>query len=263
MEMVKIDLDGKIALVTGAGGGIPGGVARRYGNAGARVYLTDVSQQKLEAAADSLRKDGVDLVEKILDVTDETAVKSVIGEIIEKEGKLDILCNGAGILYSKPYMKTTRDEFVRTLDINLVGMHNCCQAALVHMIEKRYGKIVNICSASTRMGSPVISHYSASKFGTMGLTQSIALAVAEYGVNVNGICPGLVRTEIFDILFKDRAEKAGRTMDEQAEFVASTIPLKRLQTPEDIGNAALFLSSELAFNITGQCLNVCGAMRLN
>ncbi|NLW78654.1 MAG: SDR family oxidoreductase [Ruminococcaceae bacterium] len=261
--MVGIDFTGKIALVTGGGGGIPGGVARRYADAGAKVYLTDVSPEKLEAAAAKMRADGLEVITEKMDVTDEAEVIGVIDGIVQKEGRLDILLNGAGILYAKPYMETTREEFERTLDINLVGMHTCTQAALKHMIPRRYGKIVNICSASTRMGSPIIAHYSSSKFGTMGLTQSVALAVAEHSINVNGICPGLVRTDIFDILYADRAKKAGKTMDEYAEVVAQGIPMKRLQSAEDIGNAALFLASDLAFNISGQCLNVCGAMRMN
>lgn len=261
--MITIDLNGKNVLITGGGGGIAAGIARQYALAGADVYITDISEEKLSSTASALQKDGLSIKTRQMDVTDEENVCSVIDQIVKDDGKLDILVNGAGIMYQKPYMETTTQELLRTLNINLVGMDICCRAALKDMIQKRSGKIINICSAASRLGVANLAHYSESKFGAMGLTQAVALAVAEYGINVNGLCPGFVKTELFDIFYRDEAEKNHKKIEDYIEVTAQNIPLHRLQTPEDVGNAAVFLSSDMAVNITGQLLNVCGGMRLN
>jgi len=262
--MLTIDFTGKVALVTGGAGGISSGIGRRFGDAGAKVYLADINDAKLKTIVEEMRKDGIDAVASHMDVTNEAEVKGVIDSIVANEGALDILCCASGVIYAKPYMDTTEAELLRCLSVNLVGTNNCCQAALRHMIPKRQGKIITIGSATSRMGSATLSHYSMSKFGIVGLTQSIALAVAAHNINVNGICPGFVNTEMMDIIFAENSRTSGVPVKEIAErYEQTNIPLKRFQTPQDIGEAACFLASDLAHNITGQCLNVCGAMRLN
>ena len=136
------------------------------------------------------------------------------------------------------------------------------------MVPRKQGKIVNIQSASSREGSAICSHYSSSKFGVMGLTQSIALAVAKEGINVNGICPGLIVTglgnqqgsNLWDVISKSTGQPREAVLK---SLVEKNVPMGRYQTPEDVGYAALFLCSDYAQNITGQSLNVDGGMRLN
>ena len=261
--MIGIDLSGKNVLITGATGGMGAGITRQYAKAGAKVYMTDINEQRLDELKTQFAAEGLTVFPKKLDVTNEDDVRSTTGAIVAEDGKIDILCYAAGIIYVKQYMESTAAELRRSLEINLVGLDICCRAVLEQMIPARQGKIVAICSAASREGKPNIAHYSASKFGDHGLLQSVALSVAEYGINVNGLCPGVVMSEMFYKFYAEQKEKEGRDWSYYEELTKSGLPMKRFQTGEDVGNAAVFLSSELSRNITGQLLNVDGAMHLN
>ena len=171
-------------------------------------------------------------------------------------------------MYNVPYMDTTDEQLRTLLEINLIAVNNTCQAALKHMVPRKEGKIVNIQSSASREGHPLTAHYAASKFGAMGLTQSIALAVAKENINVNGICPGFIDTQLgaqqgsnlWDVLMKSW----GKTKEEMlGALLEKNVPMGRMQAPEDVGYAALFLCSDYAKNITAQSLNVDGGMKLN
>jgi NAD(P)-dependent dehydrogenase (short-subunit alcohol dehydrogenase family) len=266
--MVCIDMSGKVTLVTGAGGGIGGGIADVFAKAGSKVYVADFVYDNAVKKVEEIKAKGF-LAEAVqLDVTKKDDVYAVVNKIVADNGKIDNLITSAGIMYNKPYMETTDDEFRKVLEVNLLSVNNTCQAVLKHMVPRKEGKIVNIESGSTRRGSDFFAHYSASKFGVMGLTQSIALATSKHNINVNGLCPGVVVTTLGEkeggSLIQARAKQAGRTEAEILEIIRTTaIPRQRFQSPEDIGNAALFLCSDLAVNITGQALNVDGAMNMN
>ena len=131
------------------------------------------------------------------------------------------------------------------------------------MLPRKFGRIVNIASAASRKGGPTGTHYAASKFGVIGLSQSIALNVAKEGIRINCVCPGFVHTNILDRLFKGMSQTQGITEEQAAQAIYSKIPMGIPQLPEDIGNAALFLCSDLSDKITGQALNVDGAFRMN
>lgn len=265
--MITLDMTGRVTLVTGAGGGIGGGIANVFAQAGAKVYAADLEDEDARATADPLQKDGLAVEAVELDVTRKDQIAALVERIVEKDGKIDHLINSAGIMVSKPYMETTDEEFRKILDVNLVGVNNCCQAVLKQMIPRRQGKIVNVLSASSRMGSDFFSHYSASKFGLMGLTQSIGLAAARHNINVNGICPGVVITRLGEKqggrLIQQMARYSGKEEALLQENVRKSIPLRRFQSGEDMGHTALFLCSDLAANITCQAINVCGGMRMN
>lgn len=263
--MVCIDMSKKITLVTGAGGGIGKGIALQFAKAGSMVYLLDLNGEVAKKNAQEFIDAGYKAEGLTLDVTKKDDIYSIVNNIAAKEGKIDNLVTAAGILKAKPFMDTTEDELIKTLQVNLISVNNICQAVLKHMIPTKSGKIVNIASASSRQGSPTITHYSTSKFGVFGLTQSIAMAVAKDNINVNSICPGLVRTNIMENLVKGvaAASNGAKTEDDVWESYTKGILLQRLQDPEDIGNTALFLCSDLAKNITAQSVNVCGGMRFN
>ena len=139
----------------------------------------------------------------------------------------------------------------------------CCRSVLRHMIQLKDGKIVVICSAASREGKPNLAHYTALKYGDHGPLQSIALSVAEYGINVNGLCPGFVMSDMFYKFYAEQKEKEGKDWSYYEELTKQGLPMRRFQTGEDVGNAAVFMSSEMSCNITGQLLNVDGAMHLN
>jgi len=265
--MISIDMTGKVTLITGAGGGIGGGIADVFAKAGAKVYVADLELQDAQVKAEQLRKEGFNAEAVRLDVTKKEEIYAVMDMIVNENGKIDHLINCAGIAYSKPYMESTDDEFRKMLEVNLLGVNNCCQAALKHMISKKEGKIVNILSASSRQGSDFYTHYSASKFGALGLTQSIGLAVARHNINVNGICPGLIITKIGEkqggSLTQQMAKYSGKPEEMMQENLRRSIPMRRFQTGDDIGHTSLFLCSDLARNITCQAINVCGGMRMN
>ncbi|MBQ1334794.1 MAG: SDR family oxidoreductase [Clostridia bacterium] len=266
--MVTIDMSGKNVLITGAGGGIGGGIADVFAEAGAKVYVADWKMENAEKKAAEITEKGGNAVPVLLDVTKKDDIYALIDKIVKDDGGIDNLVTCAGACYNIPYMKTTDEQFRTLLEINLLSVNNTCQAALNHMVPKKAGKIVNIQSASSREGSPICSHYSSSKFGVMGLTQSIALAVAKEGINVNGICPGIIDTQLgaqqgsnlVDVIINSSGQSRDAVLQ---SLVDRNIPMGHFQTPEDVGYAALFLCSDYAKNITGQSLNVDGGMRLN
>lgn len=261
--MLNMDLSGKNVLIVGAAGGMGAGITLQYARAGAKVYAADLNEESLKLLAENMTRERLTIIPKKLNVTNEEDVDALVDNIFETDGKINILCEAAGIIYVKPYMETTAEELRRTLEINLVGLDLCCRSVLRYMIPAREGKIVAICSAASREGKPDIAHYTASKFGDHGLLQSIALSVAEYGINVNGLCPGFVMSDMFHKFYEKQKEKEGKGWSFYEELTRQSLPMKRFQTGEDIGNAAVFLSSDMSCNITGQLLNVDGAMHLN
>jgi NAD(P)-dependent dehydrogenase (short-subunit alcohol dehydrogenase family) len=266
-DMIAMDMTDKITLITGAGGGIGGGIADVFAKAGATVYVADLDVNDAKAKADQIRQEGGQACAAGLDITSKTDIQALVGRIVEEKGAIDHLINCAGISINKPYMESSDDEFRKILDVNLIGVHNCCQTVLTQMIPRKSGKIVNILSASSRMGSDFFSHYSSSKFGLMGLTQSIGLAVARHNINVNGICPGIIVTKLGEkqggSLVQQMCRYSGKPEEVHLESLRKSIPLRRFQSGEDIGHMALFLCSELSSNITCQAFNVCGGMRMN
>ncbi len=260
-------MTGKVTLVTGAGGGIGGGIADVFAKAGSKVYVADLEFEDAEAKAREIVAQGWLAQAVRLDVTNKDEIYSVIDRIVKESGKIDNLINSAGIGYNKPYMESSDDEFRNTLEVNLIGVNNCCQAALKQMIPRKEGKIVNILSASSRLGSDFFTHYSSSKFGLLGLTQGIGMAAARHNINVNGICPGIIETKLGEKqgggLVKQMVKYSGKPEELLREGIRKTIPLRRFQSGEDIGHMALFLCSDLARNITCQAINVCGGMRMN
>ena len=257
--MINIDFTGKNVLLTGAGGGIGGGIARAYAKAGARVHLADLKLEAMDRIVAEFKAAGYNYATHALDVTDEPAVNKLVESIVAEDGKLDMLCNCAGIVANAYYMDTTAETFEKVLAVNLVGMHKCIQAALKHMLPAGAGKIVNIASASSRKGVASMTFYSASKFGVVSLTQSVALTVAEKGINVNAICPGMIESNMTPL----GAKHGNMTVEEYIALTTARIPMGHFQTADDIGNAAVFLCSDMAVNITGQALNVDGAMNMN
>jgi meso-butanediol dehydrogenase / (S,S)-butanediol dehydrogenase / diacetyl reductase len=265
--MIGMDMTGKITLITGAGGGIGGGIADVFARAGSKVYAADLELEDARKKAEQIKRGGYIAEAVALDVTNKDDIYALIDLIVKENGKIDNLITCAGISYNRPYMESTDAEFRKTLEVNLLGVNNCCQAALIHMIPRREGKIVNIESASARQGSDFYTHYSASKFGVLGLTQGIGLAAARHNINVNGICPGVIETTLGQKqgggMVQQASKYSGKPEEQVKEGIRKAIPLRRFQTGEDIGNMALFLCSDLARNITCQSINVCGGMRMN
>jgi NAD(P)-dependent dehydrogenase (short-subunit alcohol dehydrogenase family) len=254
-------VEGKVAIVTGGGRGIGKGISQVLSREGAAVVIADLDLEHAEETAAELRAAGGKAIVRACDVTDAASAESVVADTIREFGGVDILVNNAGVLGPRGWAEVTLDDWDTVLNVNLKGIWIMSRAVVPHFEARGGGKIVNTASIAGRNGGSIHPHYSASKAGAINLTQSLAQELGPKNINVNAVCPGLVRTPMMEHLV-GMLERAGRprTVD---PIIATACPLRREQTPEDIGMAVAFLASEDAKNITGQSLNVDGGMKLN
>ncbi|MBI2842158.1 MAG: SDR family oxidoreductase [Armatimonadetes bacterium] len=248
----------KVALVTGGGGDIGAGVAIRLAAEGSRVAVGDVTLEAAEATASQID----DAMAVCVDVRDEDQVKSMVEAVESRLGRVDILINCAGISPILPLEKTTVEIWDAVLDINLRGTFLCCREVLPGMAARGYGKIVNISSQSGKKGNSWYAAYCASKFGVIGLTQSIAVEYAPFGININAVCPGVVFTKMWEDMQADYAAKRGINPDNVQNYLTQRIPLGRLAIVEDVANVVAFLVSDESSYMTGQAINVTGGVEM-
>jgi NAD(P)-dependent dehydrogenase (short-subunit alcohol dehydrogenase family) len=257
-----MDLEGKVAVITGAGRGIGTGIAMVMARHGADLVLTDRDTTGAEETAAEIRKLGRKVVVLQHDVTSWESSQTIADKAIGEFGKIDILVTNAGVSKSVPFAELTGEEWDRVNNVNAKGVFLSCRAFVPHMIANRYGKIVNISSMVGKEAIPFFAHYCASKFAVIGLTESMAKELAVHNINVNAVCPGVVRTPLWDPLLQQLSVNKSITQDEAwAEFVEG-IPFKRPQSPEDIGEAVAFLASDRARNITASAANVSGGQTI-
>ena len=243
-------LEGKVAVVTGASGGIGRAIAVAFGKAGASVTVHyNGNEAKAAAVKAEIEEAGGKAEIFRCNVADFDACSEFIKNVVKTFGKIDILVNNAGITRDGLIMGMSEDDFDAVLDTNLKGSFNCIRFASRQMMRKKYGRIINITSVSGVAGNAGQANYSASKAGLIGLTKSVAKELASRNITANAIAPGFVKTEMTDVL-----------PDDVKETAMKQIPLARFAEPEDIANAAVFLASDMASYITGQVLLVDGGM---
>jgi sorbitol-6-phosphate 2-dehydrogenase len=253
------------AIVTGAAQGLGEALARRLAVEGADVLLADVNVERADrVAAEIAAQTGRRALALGVDVTDAAQVQRMVQQAVRSFGKLDILVSNAGILKSHEIMEFPEDEWRRVIEVNLIGYFLCAREAARVMSEQRSGVIIQINSKSGKKGSFWNSAYSASKFGAIGLTQSIALDLAPYGVRVNAVCPGnLLDSPLWvDSLYEQYARKWNLTTEEVRKKYESQVPLGRGCTYEDVANVVVFLASPAASYMTGQAINVTGGQEM-
>ena len=242
-----------VALVTGAATGIGYAAAQRYALAGCRVVLSDRDQNRGEAAAATLRKEGADAVFVACDVSDPQQVIKLHAEVIDLFGRLDVACNNAGIEGEQaPTAKSSLENFDPVIGINLRGLFVCMQEQLKIMQKQGSGAIVNLASVAGLIGFAGLPAYCASKGGVVQLTKTAALEYATSGIRVNAICPGAIKTEMIDrITHQDpETEKAFDALH----------PMNRMGTVEEVADTIVWITSPQAGFITGQALAVDGGM---
>jgi meso-butanediol dehydrogenase / (S,S)-butanediol dehydrogenase / diacetyl reductase len=252
------ELENKVALITGAGSGIGHGIANVLAREGADLVLTDIAVENVERVASELG--GVALTH---DVTDWDSCVQVVDQALADKGRIDVLVNNAGVSKSVPFHELDEAEWDRVHNVNVKGVFLTTRAVVPHMMERRSGSIISISSMVGKEAIPYFVHYSASKFAVIGLTQGLAKEMAEYDVNVNAVCPGVVRTPLWEPLLDQLSENKGISRDEAWQEFVEGIPLGRPQEPEDIGEVVAFLASDRARNMTGQGVNVTGGMQLH
>jgi len=239
-------LKGRVALITGAGGGVGEATSLRFAEEGASVALADIQFEKIEVLAQKISGQGGHALSQKTDVRNRGEVQRVVQNVMKEFGRLDILINNAGLNIAVVARKTTEEEWNELTDINLKGTFLCCQAALEPMSKQKYGRIVNTASLWTE-GHVGQSGYSAAKAGVIGLTKTLALEYARYQITVNCISPGTVETPMISNLSREMRQ----------EFLKG-IPLGRFASPKEIAEVHLFLSSDEASYITGAIIHVDG-----
>lgn len=241
-------LAGRVALITGAGSGIGGATARRFAAEGAIVVVNDVDIERARAVATDIQKDGGTALAIGADVTRRAEVEGVVARAVTEFGRVDILINNAGINRDAMSHKMTEEQWDQVLGVNLKGTFLCAQATLPRMRERGWGRVINTSSIGA-LGNIGQANYSASKAGVIGLTRTLALEYAKYGVTVNCIAPGAVLTPML----------AG-VPDAIKEKIVTQIPMARIADPAEIAGVHAFLASEDAGYITGQVIFVDGGM---
>ena len=264
-------LQDKVALVTGGGQGLGQAICWRLAREGCSVVVADLNEEAaIETAADITQylRDEVEGERRAIalkvDVTDEDQVAAMVDRVVAEFGCLDILVSNAGILIAEEISEFPAEKWRAVMNVNLFGYFLGAKHAARVMKERRSGVIIQINSKSGKKGSYKNSAYAASKFGGIGLTQSIALDLAEYGVRVNAVCPGnLLDSPLWvDSLYKQYAKKWGITEEEVRQRYVDQVPMKRGCTYDDVTNVVVFLASDQSSYMTGQAINVTGGQEM-
>lgn len=237
------DLSGKVALITGATGGIGCAIAKKMKAAGATVVVSGRNVAKMNAEF------GDEYIKLPCDLAAEGGAVELIMDTIEKCGKIDILINNAGITKDTLLMRMTDEQFDDVINTNLRSCFKMCRAAIMPMMKNRFGRIINMASIIGTIGGPGQANYAASKGGMIAMTKSIAAEVASRGITANAIAPGFIKTPMTDVLGEDLKKT----------YLAQ-IPAGRFGEPDDIANACVFLASDEAAYINGQTLHINGGM---
>jgi len=257
-------LEGKVSVITGAGGGIGRATALRLAEEGSDLALADINPALMAETATLVRhKTGRRVAELTVDVTQVAQIGVMVERAVAELGQVDVLVNNAGVQHIAPFVEITEADYDRILAINLKAVFFGIQAAARVMMPRRRGKIVNLSSTAARVPVPNCMTYGAAKMGVISLTQSAAIALAPYNINVNAVCPGFVSTLMAEDIGRGYAKYFGISKEQRIEQQIQGAPFKRLQQPEDIAAAITFLASDDAREITGVTLNVNGGMSIN
>ena len=262
------NLDGQVAVITGAASGIGRGIALRLSQEGAIVAAADLDAKAVEQSVQEIQAKGKRGLALLADVSVEKDVQQMVEEIRKNFGQIDILVNNAGVGTTGLIIDHTLEDWEKSMNVNLKGTFLCSRAVAKEMILRKRGRIVNISSIGGKEGEEFIGGYCASKFGVIGLTQVMAKELGRHRITVNAVCPGYIWTPMWEKMakwFKESFPSLGdRSPQEIFEArVKSVTPLRRPQTAEDIASLVAFLVSEEAKNITGQAINVDGGARMH
>jgi NAD(P)-dependent dehydrogenase (short-subunit alcohol dehydrogenase family) len=290
-------LAGRVAIVTGAGQGIGKGVALRLAREGATVVVAEYNADTAAETGAEIQVAGGQALPYAVDIADVGALQTMVNDVVAALGRIDILVNNAGVVQTKPMLDLSEADWDRVVDINQRGTFFCMQAvaqqmirqlpealrggsgladvlshqlakeaaeaATTNMLAASYGKIVNFSSIAGRRGRPLSTHYAATKAAIISITQSAALALAPFRINVNAVCPGIVPTPMWTQIDQDRAQLFGAKEGEAMAAFIQQVPLKRAATPDDLAGVVAFLCSANADYITGQAINVDGGFEMN
>lgn len=267
---MNIDFSGKTVLITGAGRGLGKAMALTIADCGANVYIGNRNEKQGLGTVAEIEKMGRKAGFTACDVSKKEDYEKLVADAVKfGNGKLDVLINAAGVICTQDLMTATTEDYRKLFDINVLGTSNALQCGLEVMMKQKSGNIVTVTSIAGRTNMGLLQHYCASKAAVISLTQGGAKKGAPYGVRVNSIAPGIIRTSMWEEILDgmasgwDGRDGASKQTEEQREenwnnSVKAFIPLGRSQTPEDIAYATAFIASDYAKEITGQVLNIDG-----
>ncbi|MBI2845161.1 MAG: SDR family oxidoreductase [Chloroflexi bacterium] len=252
------NLNGQVALVTGAARGIGRAIALALAEDGADVAVFDILSDPLKEVEGEIKSRGGRAVAGQGDVSREEDVTKFVASVEQTLRPIDILVNNAGIGHSADTWSLPASEWQRTIQVNLTGAFLFSKAVIPGMISRRRGRIINIASTGGKVGWPKAAAYNASKHGLLGLTKSLAMELVEYGITVNAICPSWVMTEMAMQTAREIAASGGMSIEQALENMASTLPQKRIIAPEEVARLAVMLARPDSQAINGAAINIDG-----
>jgi 3-oxoacyl-[acyl-carrier protein] reductase len=242
-----LDMKGKAVVITGGAGGIGRQTAVRFMERGANVCISDIDEKAINKTLDDFEAAGMKAIGIKANVTERKDVARVIRYCMDEFDGIDVLVNVAGIYKDRLFIEMTDEEWNQTIDVNLGGVYNFCKETIGIMVKRGYGRIINITSQAAISGSIMHTHYAAAKAAIIGLSCSLARELAEKGINVNCVAPGIIETNMTADYDEARKKK-----------FLDLIPLKRFGLADDVAQVIVFLASDAANYMTGQTINVTG-----
>jgi NAD(P)-dependent dehydrogenase (short-subunit alcohol dehydrogenase family) len=242
-------LAGKHAVVTGGGTGVGAEVARTLAEAGAKVTIMGRSEAPLKAQG---------LPYQLCDVTEAEAVQAAFAAARADQGPIDIMVANAGAAESVPFAKMTPEHLSAMLAVNLIGVSNCWQAALLDMKAAGWGRMIAVASTAAQKGYPYVAAYCAAKHGVLGLTRALSIELAMTGITVNAICPGFIETPLLDRSIANIVKTTGMSEEQAAKSLKAGNPQKRFIQTDEVAGAALWLCTEAARSVNGHALSLSG-----
>ena len=249
----QFSLNNKIAIVTGSGQGIGRVIARTFAEAGADLVVADINMETAEATVANIRSLGREVLAIQVDVRDKNQVDEMVTKTIEKFGCIDILVNNAGFGHmTVPLVEMNEEEWDKCVTLNLKSTFLCCKAVSRVMMRQKRGTIINMASMAALGAYPMGANYSAAKAAIKNLTETLSVELGPHNIRVNALAPGVIETQLTAELYKKRPELKEQRL--------KNVPLRRLGTPEDVANVALFLASDASNYISGETIAIKGAM---
>ena len=244
-------LEGKVSIITGGAQGIGLATAEKFAAEGARVVICDVNQDVISGVVNEFKQSGIDVDGFNADVTNQADISNMVDLVISKYGQVDCLVNNAGIVRDARMVNMTDEQFDSVIDVNLKGTYNCAKSVFPHMMERQSGVVLNASSIVGIYGNFGQTNYAASKFGVIGMAKTWAREFGRFGIRVNAVCPGMIKTDILSDI-----------PDKVLENIVSKVPMGRLGAPSEIANTYAFLASDEASYINGAVIEVGGGATL-